>query len=470
MPAPGIITGRNLLAPEGFPNEVEGRFFSSIPAGTPKFALNRGPRRSEFTETMARLIIDVPPAQMAALMRSLPADTAAAAQTLLYAGNVTTLRDGNAQGAGFFDFMLTQATMQQVEREQAIDTLTDNTIIYYSGQSSPLLQCSGYLYNTYQDDQVVWFHLLYNDLLRGTQLARRGLVTRFRYDSFFLSGYMTNFVVTTIGDAKNYAQFSFTFRIKQIQISTPIIYNPTLTQSLLATNLFVDPSPPGADNATRHGVETGEIPLAPRAMPAASTQGNVDPRETARTESVPPREQQAAVDREITQQTNAALAQTPADPVAAQALDRAAAPIVSASGDVRQTMPASQSQIFQNFSMTSPTPEASPSDPLAQLDIEIERQLRTADTRGTVVVSPITGAPDRSSAYADTIARAQTTQLATATKPAEGPGPGTTPAYDADGEDLLDVYRAPPRLVAEFLRVRAEADATKLRSRQRSTT
>lgn len=469
MPAPGIITGRNLLAPEGFPNEVEGRFFSSIPAGTPKFALNRGPRRSEFTETMARLIVDVPPGQMAALMRSLPADTAAAAQTLLYAGNVTALRDGNAQGAGFFDFMLTQATMQQVEREQAVDTLTDNTIIYYSGQSSPLLSCSGYLYNTYQDDQVVWFHLLYNDILRGTQLARRGLVTRFRYDSFFLTGYLTNFVLTTLGDAKNYAQFSFTFRIKQIQIATPIVYNPTLTQSLLASNLFVNPSPPGADNATRHGVETGEVPLAPRAVPAATTQNNVDTRETTRAQGIPPREQQALTDREISQQSAAARAQLPADPQAAQALDRAASPTVSASGDVRQTLPATQAQIFQNFSVTAPTPEASPDDALAQLDKEIEQQLRASTVRGTVVVSPVTGAADRSSTYADTISRAQTTALATATTPAQSPGPGTTPAYDADGEVLSDVYRAPPRLVEEFLRVRAEANATKLRTRQRST-
>lgn len=469
MPAPGIITGRNILAPEAFPNEVEGRFFSSFPAATPKFALNAGPRRSEFTETMARLIIDVPPAQMTALLRSLPGDTAAAAQTLLYAGNVTTLRDGNAQGAGYFDFMLTQVTMQQMEREQAIDTLTDNTIIYYSGQSSPILSCSGYLYNTYQDDQVVWFHLLYNDILRGTQLARRNLVCRFRYDSFFITGYLSNFVLNTIGDSKNYAQFSYTFRVKQIQIATPIIYNPTLTQSLLTTNIFASSSPPGADNATRHGVETAEVPLAPRALPAASTQGNVDPREAAVTQGVPPREQQARVDREITQQAAAAQAQLPATPAARQELDRVSAPTVSAAGDVRQAMPASQSQIFQNFSTAEPVPEPSSSDPMVQLDREIETQLRAADTRGTVVVSPVTGAAERSSVYADTISRAPTTAISKATRPVSSPGAGTTPAYDAAGEELIDVLRPPAPILAEFLRTRNAEDQPKLRSRQRST-
>lgn len=472
MPGPGIITGRNILAPEGYPNEVQGRFFSSFPAGTPKFALNQGPRRSEFVETMARLIVDVPPARMASLLRSLPADTAAAARTLLYAGNVTSLRDGNAQGAGYFDFLMTQITQQQQEREQAVDTLTDNTVIYYSGQSAPVLSCAGYFYNTYQDDQNVWFQLIYSDLLRGTQLARRGLVARFRYDSFFITGYLMNMVTTTMGEAKNYTQFSFNFRVKQIQIATPIIYNPTLAQSLLATNLFTSSSPPGSDNATRHGVETGEQPLAPRATPAASTQANTDAREAEVTQGIPPREQQAATDRAITNELTTAAGQLPQGS-GLQALNAASSPIVGASGDVRQMLPAEQAQLFQNFNTATPTPVAAPDDALARLDLEIEAQLRAADTRGTVVISPVTGTPARSSEYADTIARAPSTSLTQAREagtPVQTPGAGAAPAYDAAGEEILDVYRPSGRLLADFLQARAQTDATKLRSRQRSTT
>lgn len=460
MPAPGIITGRNLLAPEGYPNEVEGRFFSSFQGATPKSALNRGPRRSEFVETMARLIIDLPRGTLTSLLRSLPADTAAAAQTLLYGGGATASRTGNDTAAGYFDFLLTQATQQQAEREQVVDTLTDNTVIYYSGQSAPLLSCAGYFLNTYQDDQNVWFQLLYSDILRGSQLARRGLVARFRYDSFFFTGYLTNFGVTVTGDAKNYVQFSFNFRVKQVQIATPIVYNPTTAKSLLSENLFTDPSPAGADDVTRRGVEAAEQPATPRATPAASTQANVDAREASVTQGVPQREQQAVVDRAITTQAATATA------VAVPGL---AAPVISAGGDVRQQLPAEQAQLFQNFQTATPTPQQAPSDALAQLGIAIDARLRSADVRGTTVISPVNGVVTRSSAYADTIARAPTTAVATATTATSSPGPVAPLATDQAGQDLLDVYRPPSRLLAAFLAVRQGQPAPAPRSRQRST-
>src|SRR5690349_15121273 len=119
MPIPGIVVGRNMVAPQGaFDGEQQGRFFSSFPGATPKIALNRGPRRSEFTETMARLLVDMPADMLQTFRRSLPADTAAASRTLIYTGDITQLINGAGTGTGYFDFLLTQVAQQQQEREQ----------------------------------------------------------------------------------------------------------------------------------------------------------------------------------------------------------------------------------------------------------------------------------------------------------------------------------------------------------------
>lgn len=457
MAAPGIIVGRNILAPEGFPNEVEGRFFSSFPGSTPKFAMNQAPRRSEFTETMARFIVDIPQGRRETLLQSLPGDTAAAAQTLLYSGDLTSFRtaSGNSQeyGAGYFDFLLTQVSLQRQEREQVVDTLTDNTVIFYSGESAPLVQGSGVFLNTFQDDQNVWFSLVYTDLLRGTQLARRGLVARFRYDSFFLTGYLTGLATSLEGTAKNYVNFSFTFRVKQIQLATPIIYSPSTALSLLTSNIFAAYGLRGADDKTRRGAESAEKPLSPRAKPAASTGVGVDPRAATLTDGIPPREQQAAIDRALTSQLTAAAAQLPSG-TGLVALNAASAAVASASGDVRQKLPASEAQLFQDFRTTVPTPQASPNDPLAQLDLAIAAQLRSADARGTALVSPVAGTVQRSGTYADTIARAPTTAVTTDVlegTPASSPGAAAAPVRDAASEELLDVYRPPPQLLAELV-------------------
>lgn len=471
MAAPGIIVGKNMLAPEGFPNEVEGRFFSSFPGSTPKFALNQAPRRSEFTESMARFIVDIPQQRLPILMRSLPGDTAAAAQTLLYTGDLTAFRTGEALGGGYFDFLLTSIALPRQEREQCVDTLTDNTVIFYSGESAPLLQGSGVFLNTFQDDQNVWFSLVYTDLLRGTQLARRGLVARFRYDSFFITGYLSSLSTSLEGGAKNYVNFTFTLRVKQIQIATPVVYNPSTALSLLVTNIFASSDPPGSDNRTRRGAESAEQPLAPRAVPAAATKSNVDTRDVAATQGVPPREQQARVDRALTTQLAAASNQLPSG-AGLVALNAAAAAVASSSGDVRQKLPANDAQIFQDFHTTVPTPQASPSDPLAQLDLEIAARLRAADTRGTVLVSPVAGSVQRSGTYADTIARAPTTELSAAIvegTPAQAPGAGAAPVQDAASEELYDVYRPPAQLLAEYLTVRREDTTVRPRSRGRAT-
>ena len=459
MAAPGIITGQGFQAPEGLPNEPQGRFFSSSPAATPKYAENRGGQRSERVSTMARMIVDLNQSQLTRLLRSLPGDAASAAQTLLYTGDLTSLRNGEAGGAGYFDFLLTQVQQKQQEREQAIDTLTDNTVIYYSGESAPILFCAGYLLNTFQDDQNVWFQLLYNNILRGTQLARRNLVARFRYDSFFMTGYLTNFMVSTLGELKTAVNFSFSFRVKSIQIATPIIYNPSAAQSVFATSVFSSDAVTSADDRTRHGVEGAEQPAEPRALPAASAAaGGSDTRETAATQGVPLREQQERTDRALAQQSTLALAQLPAG-AAGAVVDAASTPVVRARGDVRDSLPD-----IQTFSQGQTAPSTT-EDVIDRLEAFAAQQLRPQSRRGTVTVSSTTGEAERSSRYADDVSRA-----AAGATSSTAAGSVTPTAADRTGEELADVRNPPPALVQALRDKRLkETSSTGLRSRNRPT-
>jgi len=475
MPDDLYVTGRNVPAPSGSPNETQGRFFSSFPAATPKFALNEGPRRSEFTETMARMIIDVP-REFQQLRDSLPGDVQSASRTLLRDGKLTR-GTSNGSGVGYFDFLLTNVQQGHQEREQVVDTLTDNTVIFYGGQSAPMLNCSGTLLNSYQDDQNVWFQLLYSELLRGTMLARRNLVVRLRYDSFFMTGYLSSLNVATEGGAKNYVQFSFTFRIKQIQITTPIIYNPSYGRSLLVDNLFTRSTPLGSDDTTRVGVETAETPATPTSVPAASTQSGIDPREAALRWGVPQQTLESIVDAVLAEQQTAELAQQPTDPAAAYAFDQASSHNVEAGGDVRANLRPEDLARIQDFTVDTQSTLYAASRSQVNVD-PLAEATRTA-ARGTVTISPVTGLAEASGVYADSIARATPNGVAAAPArvPAQGPGSGSAgPAPTLAASPLQDVYRPPGKLLRQALDAArrgnggaARTELATLRTRQRLT-
>lgn len=450
-----------MLAPQGLEGETQGRFFSSFPGATPKYALNNGPRRSEFVETMARLAIVLPGQRAQQLLRSLPSATAAAAQTLIYGGDVTAIRDGNASGAGYFDFLLTSVQQQQQEREQAVDTLTDNTVIFYSGQSAPMLSCSGFFLNTFQNDQNVWFQLIYHDLLRGSALARRNLVARFRYDSFFYSGYLTNLNISTEGGAKDYVQFSFNFRVKQIQIATPIIYNPTLAQSLRTTSALVSAAASNGDDTTRHGLETAEQPMTPLRTPAASAAAEtaeIDSRELAVTQGVPPREVQAERDATVVIELEAQeITLTPEERRELEAQDTGPA----ASGDLREQVRASVGTAFQDFRDTPTIPTT----------VNVSELLAPTSTRGTTLVPNQGSAALASGTIATEVSRAAAGVDHTRATPR--PGAGVAPAQDAQSQALQDVYRPSGALLVELKKASAGSKGsnapTARRTRQRST-
>jgi hypothetical protein len=236
MPNPGFIPGGQNLDVTDLDNfgKEMGQFAPS-PGSTPKYNYNLGPRDAENRETLARMFIEMPEQERDLFVQSCPPETRELARVLC---GVDT---GGANGTGFVDFMITQINEPFQEKVQIVETLSDNFIIYTFGQAAPQFTYSGFLYNSYQDDQRVWMLRVYRDIIRATQLARRRKLVRLRYDSVIVAGAAIMHTQTLTGDAQNYVQFSLNIIPTEYSIFTPAIGTPTklLTQATPAGKLGV---------------------------------------------------------------------------------------------------------------------------------------------------------------------------------------------------------------------------------------
>jgi len=190
--------------------------FGANPLMTPKYARNNSngvARDAEYRETMARLYIslaDVGSTAISNYLAGLPdQQTKALAQVLLASNNK------GSGGTGFIDFFLTSANEAFQEVMQVDKVLADDYVAFYYGQSPPIFQYSGVLLNSMQDDHRSGFARAYLELLRGTQLARRGALARLRYDSVIVSGTMNTHQQVLVAENELAVQFSFTFLVKE---------------------------------------------------------------------------------------------------------------------------------------------------------------------------------------------------------------------------------------------------------------
>lgn len=303
---PGYVPGlATVISPASIPDaelqEIKdalrspsnGRFFSMFPASTPKYARNRGPRSSERTDSMARFFIRGRGPQ-------LDDENLAASVGNLFTGGVrygqNTQRsggEGGEQGFGFFDFLLGSTNINYQEREQAVDTISDNTVIFYSGMTAPVLQGSGALLNTFQDDQNVWFQYAYMECLRGSRLAAKRQIASLVVDSFRYEGYLSTLTVQTTAQIQNAVMFNFTMRVKRITVVTPVLYRSEAAAEVWSRQQdpLVSTAPVTVDDTTPTGVEAAVNPVAARALPSAvasATAAMVDPRAVQEGATTPP--------------------------------------------------------------------------------------------------------------------------------------------------------------------------------------
>ena len=197
--------------------------FALNPLATPKYARNKGLRDAEFRDTLARIYVslaDSDDTTKHAYLASLPGDAQVQALAQVLLGS------GSQGGAGFVDFILTQAQESFQEALQVDKVLGDTYVAFYFGQQPPVFQYSGYLLNSMQDDQRSGFALAYQNLLRGTALASRGALARLRYDSVIVSGTMNTHGQVLVSENEMAVSFNFTFLVKEYYI----LQNPQFTR------------------------------------------------------------------------------------------------------------------------------------------------------------------------------------------------------------------------------------------------
>lgn len=279
MGTPGIITGGDgdpgvadifrRTATDSSALSRQG-VFGRNPGSTAKYAQNantagRG-RDAEYRESMARLFVEVPANAMERFLATVGARARPLARVLAVA------TDGsNTGGTGFFDFLMTRAQEDFAEKAQIVDTLTDNYVAFYSGQVPPVFRYGGTLLNTYQDDQRVWMLQLYREILRGTRLANRGLIARLRYDSFIVSGYLESLSLSLQGATEHTASnFTFSLRVKRLNIFTEALGAPTVAQTAATTNSILSGSSELSEATARRGAITAETVTDASSRPGAS--------------------------------------------------------------------------------------------------------------------------------------------------------------------------------------------------------
>lgn len=257
MPSLGFVPGgQNLDVTDVNNFGKEMGQFAPAPGSTPKYAYNLGRRDAEQRESLARMFLDMPEQERDLFVQSCPPETRELARVLC------GVDSGGTNGTGFVDFMITQINEPFSEKVQVVETLSDNFIIYTFGQAAPQFTYSGYLYNTYQDDQRVWMMRVYRDIIRATQLARRRKLVRLRYDSVIVAGAAIMHTQSLQGDAQNYVQFSLNIIPTEYSIYTPAIGTPTklLTPATLAGKVGISNASAVPDTNQRQTTATQPEP------------------------------------------------------------------------------------------------------------------------------------------------------------------------------------------------------------------
>lgn len=179
------------------------------PGMSPKYTRATGGREHDFVESLARLYVPVPAGRTRRQMiDSVVAESDPEAAPLVEA----------VTGNGYVDFQLTAATHTFSEKMDVTETLADNYVAYFFGQNAPTFNYQGFLVNSIQDDQVAKMYLLYRDLLRGVQLARKKTLVRLRYDGMIVSGAFFGLSWTLTSDNEVYVPFSFNLLVKKITL------------------------------------------------------------------------------------------------------------------------------------------------------------------------------------------------------------------------------------------------------------
>lgn len=191
------------------------------PFATQKHMLHRGPTRHDYEETMARMFIQVSPKLYKSFMNSIKDPENARIANVLVGDNI---KQG---GTGYIDFLLQRANHALNEKFQVVETLADNFVAFFFGMQAPVFSYSGTLLNTYQDDWTARMFRIFTEFGRGTQLAKRRVLMKLRYNNMIVTGGMINFESANTADIQMACSFSFNFLVTRIDLLFKGFSDPT---------------------------------------------------------------------------------------------------------------------------------------------------------------------------------------------------------------------------------------------------
>lgn len=182
--------------------------YARFPAGTPKY---HGGNELESVLRQARFYITVGDRETFQRFRQAVPERA---RRIL---DVLTV-ESSARSLGFFDFFLESISSSRQEKMQVNEVLSDAYVAYFFGERAPMWSLSGSLLNTQQSEWYNAWHVLYDDILRGSQLARYGVPARLVYNDREVIGYITATNEMLTSQREIAATFQVQYLVKEVRI------------------------------------------------------------------------------------------------------------------------------------------------------------------------------------------------------------------------------------------------------------
>lgn len=134
--------------------------------------------------------------------------------------------DVNALVAGrFVNFFLTDVQCAFNEKMQIIQTFGDNEIVYYFGKQPVIMNISGLLFDSLENDWFSKFLTMYAGVLRGTQLAQTFSLIQITFPNMVVKGSISGFSFNQNSQRDTDIPFQMTFVAKEVvPLPVPVVH------------------------------------------------------------------------------------------------------------------------------------------------------------------------------------------------------------------------------------------------------
>lgn len=230
--------------------------YAKHPLATPKYALQKGPRGNDFTDTQARIYLSSPLKDTSKL------------------GNLEPLANAVSDKTnGYVDFILQGVEQGLREKVDVIETLNDHYVAYFFGAAAEQWTFRGTFLNTKEDNQFLAFHEMYEKWLRGTKLADYRRIVALQYNGITVRGALTSLATSLNSEMETAMSFSFTLLVKDVHIANGhdeefAVINggtaapPTDTRKAPVPDVRHKPVPPSQEELAGFNYENQQAQLA----------------------------------------------------------------------------------------------------------------------------------------------------------------------------------------------------------------